>query len=460
MKIRKRNWIIFGVLIVMIGIITWWFNRHHTYEAVIPAEAKLIVKLDVQACHNNPIIQQKLHVFQQDTFKKLQGINWEKPIYIFVTPNEYIGAIASVSEEESLLRSLHTLPANWQPTKNVVDDDATWSTLKNGWQIACRTDVILLMGPGSQQEAGTIRQTMREILNEDYDESFLSTPYYKVLNQLKGDINMISHINVLPIPYNLFMKLQLPESISSQQTYLSSEIKVYRDKLSIQNTLNCNDEKTDEILQCQKSPQLKYFKSFINTNNGIILYMHTYGKKLLRTLREDQNFRAMLAGMNQVIDADLILRAIKGEVLLQIQDMNSNEIPTFTLQAQLANQKFLEKIPDWQKSAKGKKDMFIRPVRGGYEVSYKNNHFFLKAENNQLLLSSKPNVQQSLSKSSPQIKQSTTYMSINFAQLWRQTATTQKNYSVSLQQTISDQLKLLEFKAKDSKYSTINIYFR
>lgn len=90
------------------------------------------------------------------------------------------------------------------------------------------------MGPGNQQEAGTIRQTMREILNEDYDESFMSTPFYDELNQLKGDLNMISHINVLPIPYNTFMKLQLPENVSAQQTYLCSEIKIYQNKLCIQ----------------------------------------------------------------------------------------------------------------------------------------------------------------------------------------------------------------------------------
>lgn len=142
------------------------------------------------------------------------------------------------------------------------------------------------------------------------------------------------------------------------------------------NTLNSNDKEAEKILEQQVTPQLTHFKSFINTNNGIILYMHTYGEKLLHILREDPNFRAMLAGMNQVIDADLILRSIKGEALLQIQNFSESEVPTFTLQAQLANQNFMEKFPDWQKSAQEKKDMFIRPTHEGYHISYKNQHFF------------------------------------------------------------------------------------
>ena len=92
--------------------------------------------------------------------------------------------------------------------------------------------------------------------------------------------------------------------------------------------------------------------------------MHTYGEKLLHILREDPNFRAMLAGMNQVIDADLILRSIKGEALLQIQNFSESEVPTFTLQAQLANQNFMEKFPDWQKVLKKRKIcLYVLPMK-------------------------------------------------------------------------------------------------
>lgn len=444
----------------MIGIAAWWLNRHNTYETIIPAEAKLVIKIDMKTCMNNPIIQQKFQDLQQKALKNIQGIDWEKPIYIFVTPNEYICTVASVTDEKLLASSLQNLPTNWKPTKSNIDEDATWNSLKNGWQIAYKKHAILLMGPGNQQEAGTIRQTMREILNEDYDESFMSTPFYDELNQLKGDLNMISHINVLPIPYNTFMKLQLPENVSAQQTYLCSEIKIYQNKLCIQNTLNSNDKEAEKILEQQVTPQLTHFKSFINTNNGIILYMHTYGEKLLHILREDPNFRAMLAGMNQVIDADLILRSIKGESLLQIQNFSESEVPTFTLQAQLADQNFMEKFPDWQKSAQEKKDMFIRPTHEGYHISYKNQHFFFNAGNNQLLLSSNAQIQCPKVKNSPHIMQSVTYMSINFDKLWRSSTNIQKNNSTNFIQSISEQLKSLEFKAKNCKKSTIDIYFR
>lgn len=49
----------------MIGIAAWWLNRHNTYETIIPAEAKLVIKIDMKTCMNNPIIQQKFQDLQQ-----------------------------------------------------------------------------------------------------------------------------------------------------------------------------------------------------------------------------------------------------------------------------------------------------------------------------------------------------------------------------------------------------------
>lgn len=459
MKIRKRNWTIFSILIIMIGIATWWFNRHHTYETIIPAESKLVIKIDYHSCRNNPIIQQKIQDIQQKILNGIQGIDWNKPIYIFVTPNEYIGIVGAISDHKALTSSLNALPTDWKPTDKVTDDDATWSTLKNGWQLAWRSNAILLMGPGSQQEAGIIRQTMREIMNEDYNESFLSTPYYKSLNQLKGDINMISRINVLPVPYNTFIKLQLPENISVQQTYLCSEIQVKKDKLHIQNTIYSNDEKDEKTLIHQPSPLLGHFKSYVDTSNRITLYMHTTGKKLLHILREEPDFRAMLGGMNQVIDADQMICSIKGEVLLQIRNWSVDQFPTFVLQAQLDNQDFLHNVSNWQENAKGKKEMSIHSIHNGYEVSYKNYHLFFKAENNQLLMTSGPSIQASPAKMPPCINQSTMYMTINFAKLWNNNST-QKSDTTNLLYEIGQQLNILEFKAKNSKFSTIDLYYR
>lgn len=69
----------------MIGIAAWWLNRHNTYETIIPAEAKLVIKIDMKTCMNNPIIQQKFQDLQQKALKNIQGIDWEN-LYTYSLP--------------------------------------------------------------------------------------------------------------------------------------------------------------------------------------------------------------------------------------------------------------------------------------------------------------------------------------------------------------------------------------
>ncbi|MEG1580581.1 MAG: DUF4836 family protein, partial [Bacteroidaceae bacterium] len=90
------------------------------------------------------------------------------------------------------------------------------------------------------------------------------------------------------------------------------------------------------------------------------------GNSLLTMLRKDKTIRSMLAGINTGIDLDLMLKSIKGDVVVSIPSLQKSGLPNYLLMADLAKKDFLNDVAYWKQSVKNRKSMTLTNAGNGY----------------------------------------------------------------------------------------------
>lgn len=384
-KKKKQKVIGISCAVLLLGLILgWWIASRTTYINIIPKEAKCVVKIDLKqlsAAAGNPTNAKER--LEKALGMKLSGIDLSQPLYVFITPNEYFAVVGAVSNADSIKMAAQAWPDKWALDHTDEDEDASWGALKNGWQLAWNKSSVLLLGPGTVQERSEMRQTMRQLIEEDADESYPETPKWKKLNNLRGHINMISSIDALPTPYNLFMELALPNRIPSEKVDVCSEIKFDNTGINIDNRITSDDDGVTKLLadrSLQPAMLKGIFTSAVDKNDVAWLTMTAKGNDLLEMLHNDQTVRALLAALDQGIDADMMTRSIDGELSLRIPSLTKDGTPAYALTAQLANKKFENDIDYWKSSLKGKKDMSLVNSGKGYLFSYKDKALYFGTE--------------------------------------------------------------------------------
>ena len=82
------------------------------------------------------------------------------------------------------------------------------------------------------------------------------------------------------------------------------------------------------------------------TNALLHLVMGVDGADLLQLLRENRVLRTLLLAANMVLDLDMILKSVDGDVALSCLSLEG-ELPTLLFQAKLDDDKFMKNVSNW-----------------------------------------------------------------------------------------------------------------
>ncbi len=325
------------------------------YEEMVPAESKAVVRIDLTqdaACAT----------FAKNLTAQLgvapDGLDLSRPLYAFVTPNEYVGLAAAVDDADKVKQSMARLVKDGKATACDESDDLQWTWLNKGWLVGWNSRALLVLGPGVAQERDMLRQTIARMVSGG--ESFSHTPAFEKLKAQGGAVQICSRLDALPAPYNTLFRLNIPADTPLDAVQLFASVSAKGSDVVLNATLESDN--ADVLAAIDEYEKAKGCIAVnVPDHDAPLFYMatRTHGKDFLALLQSDATLRGLMMGLNQVIDADRMLGTADGVLDLEVGSLDKEWNPTFRLTADNATPGIMDDSDYWMESAAKQKDVTL-----------------------------------------------------------------------------------------------------
>ena len=349
-----------GIAMIAVGL--WIWLRPSPYTDCVPEEAKAVLEITPSQLQTS---QEALRAMRKWLPTGTAGIDTSLPVYAFITPNEYMGLTASVSDSHEVEKSFRTLTQQQKCTFLPTEGGTHWVWLNAGWLIAWDSHKLWALGPSVASERETLRQIMRKMPDEG--KSFFDTTAGEKLQSQKGAIRLYATLDALPSPYNMLLRISIPADIDPASVQLFSTID-FSDRHGTGRTL------VESRIDSENEQTLAHIDRMEQQNKGISLSASsremplffmatsTNGERLLSLIRTDHQLRDLLLGLNQAFDADKILKAIDGRLTLEISQLKADWSPTFCLKGDTKQRELFADAPYWIESAAEQEGMALHQL--------------------------------------------------------------------------------------------------
>ena len=368
-----------ALAIVVVGIY-YCFFAPKSYEDCIPDEAKAVVQIETQKA------QEIVSSLAEYWGIQASGINLTKPLYAFITPNEYIGFVAQVKNEQEIAANIQRLFKEHKCMAPRKNNDLNWTWLNAGWQMAWNSQTLIILGPGTIQEQDMLTQTISKLFDFRSSDSFIHTDKYTTMNQQEGDIKIFSTLDAFPTPFSLLFRLDVPSDIDPTAFNLFAGVHLGKITQMI-GEITCDEKETlaaYEAFERQNSPISQVHPSYISENSLFFLASWTKGNHLFELLRQDATFNQVLQGLNRTIEANSLLQNINGNTSLLITHLSKDMTPTFSLQAETNNKNLMTNAASWIEKAKQQNGVTLTKTGNTYCLKSKEKELFF-GQNKDLL---------------------------------------------------------------------------
>ena len=349
-------------VIIVLGI---WLMLPKSYESMIPAQAKAVLRITPSA----EMMSESGKTIQSWIGIEPKGIDGTKPVYVFVTPNEYIGFAAAVSNEETLQQNLETLRKRQLATMLPESDGLQWAWIKKGWLLGWNSRAVLALGPGMANERDILRQTITQL--SEGNDPFSSTQAWTQLLEEKGEAQLFTQVDALPAPYNALFRLNIPADAPLDAVQVFASLHMEKNKAQghqdsrIALDFHTGSENADVKAQIAEYENSKGCLTIDEKNANVpLFYLATRmdGKNLVALLQSDATLRGLLMGLNQVVDANRLLGTANGLLSLEISAIDKDWQPTFALQAENATQNLLSDSDYWLECARKQRGTTLKQL--------------------------------------------------------------------------------------------------
>ncbi len=365
---RRRRTILctIGVvaLLLVAALLTWLFMPV-SYDHYVPDQAKAVIRLDLSAEKGAKTPPKGLTAILQSLTGSPNlpdGVDYAKPLYAFITPNEYVGIALPLDDRNAFTAYARRLAVRGTALAPEASDGRQWMWLKSGWLMAWTRRGALILGPGLESERDVLRQTISQLL--DGNHPFTDTPAYDCLSRDKSPLSLFATLDALPTPYNLLTRLGIPADTDPSAVALYANVSG-QSAAAGETFVNCrlqseNVDITAAIKHYQAAtPGLP--PSALTPSDSALLYLATSikGSDLTALFATDATMRGLLLGLDQAFEARKMLSTSSGLVTLEISSLGKDFAPTFVLKADNARPDLFAAAPDWIESARRKADVTL-----------------------------------------------------------------------------------------------------
>ncbi len=363
---KNRKWL-YIVLVVVCGIGIWLCCLNfakNDYLNVLPGQSKALAVINVERLIKEADLDEttlKQTGLLSERYADI-GIDWSKDIYSFVTTKEYVGALAAVDDKDKLKAFFEKSHEKGYCGNIEKHQGYQWVVLHDSWLIGFDDEAFLLMGPAVGSDLNMLRQDMLRFFYQDEDESGRKSLLYEGVKERRTSVSLASTLDVLPTTYSVKFKSGLPEHATLSDIRVVADFEFTPTMVTMNCEVGSDNKEIDrhyEGLAVINDDIEGTFISEVDSTTLLWASTHIEGKGLLDLLRKNPDVRTFLLGLNFGLDADQIIRSMKGDVAFRLDSITQSDKPVYTMLAELSDQSFLDGSDYWTQSV---------PVYGGISL--------------------------------------------------------------------------------------------
>lgn len=330
-KVRYISLGVLGLLLVALAVICF-LCRKNAYTSSLPEQMQAVAMLDVRKLG-------KEHVFvpsaEQKAFLENSGLDFEKRIFAFVDGENSTGVLLPLTSRKSWESFLRGRGLTVESQRGMY-----WTQWGN-WLLVFSDDRCLAYGPLSEQEMDRTRGKMAGLMRQD------GKPDNRLLQQMGLDDDVPLRLAFSATQVRHLMMRFVPEMVDAGSGLFDGDVfvnlKPQGKNLLLDANLVCPDAEanTSFLLPLGRNAVDKLSPDLLaNLSVGVD------GELLLKSLRKIPHLRTQLLALNMCIDADMMIRSVKGALTLNIP-RTGDALSGSLLKAQLSDTRFLQNSSDW-----------------------------------------------------------------------------------------------------------------
>ena len=339
--------IVIGIVcLLLVGVAAYWYFHRDNDKArdVLPEDAAAVAVFEPAEFAEKCGLTLDDIKSVASVFGGLEeAIDLRKPVYAFTTESGMTGFSLNILDADKLVNSVSSFGFDSEE-----QDGLKW-IVKGDDGIACLdADKMLVCNVPSSADTDAVRSEM-----------------VKLMKQSRQDVNALADVNKQDGLLRFSAPLKLLDAVSPsinssadlkglQDAVLNTAFQVENKALKLTARLD-----TPEKLQLPLAPIKGNLAGIGPAEPFIWLCVNMNGEQLLPYLRDVPELRTALLALNLNVDADMMIKAINGDVSLSIPKLDL-EHPDFIFTATLTNTDFLANAADWDGiSKRGDADFFI-----------------------------------------------------------------------------------------------------
>ena len=340
--------LVFGILaLLLIGVAVYWFFHRDNDKArdVLPENASAAVVFEpAELFRELDFPLDKVSKLVLNLEDLMDAIDLKKPVYAFASEDGLSGVALNLKDADKLLKAATTFSYASEKQKG-------YQWIANSNSIGCLdTDKLLLLYPVPETQQEDLRDKMVKLMTQKRKD----VPVLELAEGQEGVVQACTALAALPKQY----AKSLPADIDLSNAFLSAALRM--DEKAIAYSMKVEGA---ENLSVPLAPIKGNLIGLEPEEPLVWACVNMKGEELLALLRKENQLRTALLALNMCIDADMMIKAIDGDVTIAIPEVE--ERPNFLLTATLSNTDFLENADDWKGggsvsfSKRGKADFLI-----------------------------------------------------------------------------------------------------
>ena len=334
-------------LLVAGAVVAWYFLRDNDKARdVLPANATAVAVLEPAELVKEldlPIDKVSKLIWNLEDF--MEAIDLTKPVYAFASEDGLSGVALNVKDADRLMKAATSFSFASEEQRGYQ-----WIANKNS--IGCiDKDKMLLCCPVSETQQDALRDEMVKLMTQSRQD----VPALDKAQNQKGVIRACTALSNLPKDY----AKSLPGVTDLSDGFLCAALRIDEKAIAYSTKLEGVDN-----LSLPLAPIKGNLVGMEPKEPFVWACVNMKGEELLPYLRKVSQLRTALLALNLCIDADMMIKAIDGDVALAIPQANPKQLD-FLFTATLANTDFLTNADDWKGGAsvrfsrRGKADFLI-----------------------------------------------------------------------------------------------------
>ncbi len=319
------------VCLLLVGTVAAWYIMRDGDKArdILPADATAVAVIEPAGLFKAlGLSLDKVSNKVEDLRDLIEAFDLEEPVYAFASESGLTGFALNVNNADKLKKAAANFNFN-------SDEDDGYMWITGSHLMGCSDgDKLLLCGPDLPT-----KQEMVRLMKQGRQD----VPLLDKANRQKGYLRVSTSLSNLPREF-------MPKGFKSSDAFLSAALSIGKQDVTL--SAKVEDEDGKPFLFNPEGEEL------LQSINGLLptvvpdhpfawLCLGVKGEQLLKILRCGPRVSAALMALNvSFFDADLMLKAIDGDVVIMMPKANLSH-PEVLITAEISNSDFLKEAKDW-----------------------------------------------------------------------------------------------------------------